>query len=73
MQLDKELGSKGLKADFTNPQKKIIQPADQSDITEAELEAAILTHKAIYTQPSIKEKLASFGLSLDELKNALEF
>lgn len=46
-QLDKELGKKGLIGDFSDPNKKIILPADDSDITEQELETAINKHKAI--------------------------
>lgn len=46
-QLDKELGSKGLIADFTDLQKKLIQPCAESNVTEAELEAAIKVHVAV--------------------------
>lgn len=45
-QLDKELGSKGLIADFNNPEAKIILPADESDVTELELQTAIDKHIA---------------------------
>ncbi len=46
-QLDKELGGQGLVADFNNPQEKLIKPADNSTVTETQLEAAIATHIAI--------------------------
>lgn len=51
-QLDKELGSKGLNGDFNDPENKIILPADGSDVTEAQLEAAIAVHIA---EPSEQE------------------
>jgi hypothetical protein len=46
-QLDKELGSKGLIADFNDLQKKLIKPSANSNVTEEELEAAIAVHIAI--------------------------
>ena len=52
-QLDKELGSQGLIADFNDPNNKIIKPADGSGITEAELEAAIEAHIAGPTQAEV--------------------
>jgi hypothetical protein len=71
-QLDKELGSKGLVADFNNVNNKLILPADESDITEVELEAAIAIHIALPNpEPTVAEKLASVGLSLEELRTAL--
>lgn len=45
-QLDKELGSQGLNGDFNDPKKKLIVPADNSTVTEAQLEAAIKAHVA---------------------------
>jgi hypothetical protein len=51
-QLDQELGSKGLVADFNDPNNKIIKPADNSTVTEAQLESAITAHIA---QPSEEE------------------
>ena len=71
-QLDKELGSQGLIADFNDPDKKLIKPADNSTITEAELKDAIEAHIALpEPQPTVEEKLASVGLSIDDLKTAL--
>jgi hypothetical protein len=71
LQLDQELGGKGLIADTNDEKNKLILPADNSDVTEAQLEAAIANHKAIFEVPTITEKLANAGISLDELKVAL--
>jgi len=46
-QLSRELGDKGLIADFNNPQEKLILPADGVELTEIELESAIAAHIAI--------------------------
>ena len=71
-QLDKELGSQGLIADFNDPDKKLIKPADNSTVTEAELKDAIEAHIALpEPQPTVEEKLASVGLNLGDLKTAL--
>ena len=72
-QLDKELNGKGLIAELDDDKKIIeIGLADGNDASEAELEAAIATHKAAtIAEPTIAEKLASVGLSIDELKAAL--
>jgi len=53
-QLTKELGGRGLIADFNDPENKLILPADDSGITEAELEAAIDAHIAGPTQEEIR-------------------
>jgi len=71
LQLDNELGSHGLIADFNDPDNKIIEAADGSPITEAQLEAGIKSHTAVFATPTIAEKLASVGLSVDDLKVAL--
>jgi hypothetical protein len=71
-QLDEELGGKGLIADFTDSNNKLIKTADGSDITEEQLEAAIVAHIALPSAgPTITEKLASVGLSIEELRTAL--
>lgn len=70
-QLDNELGGHGLVADFNDETKKIITVADNSPVTEVELAAAIDSHTAVFTEPTIIEKLASVGLSVDDLKAAL--
>lgn len=71
-QLDEELGGKGLIADFNDPAKKSIFPAENSTVTEAQLEAAIAVHVAApIAEPSLDEKLATVGLSINDLKAAL--
>jgi len=70
-QLDAELGNKGLIADLNDLSKKLILPAENSNVTEAQLEAAIAAHIAVFSQPSVEERLANAGLSLDDLKTAL--
>lgn len=63
IQLDQELGSQGLCADFNNPKKKIIVPAENSTVTEAELEAAIDAHVAGPTQEQIIKLNREQGLA----------
>jgi hypothetical protein len=71
-QLDEELGGQGLIADFNDSAKKVISIAEHSTVTEAQLEAAIAAHIAVaYPEPTVTEKLASVGLSIEELKAAL--
>jgi hypothetical protein len=71
-QLNKELGLKGLVFNLNDPENKIILPAENSGLTEAELEAAIDAHIALPSaEPTVAEKLASVGLSVDDLKAAL--
>lgn len=61
-QLDQELGGQGLVADFNDPKKKIIKIADNSTITEAELEAAINAHIAQPTADEIRVLNRAEGL-----------
>jgi hypothetical protein len=71
-QLDKELGSKGLNGDFNDPANKLILPTENSNVTEAQLEAAIAAHIALPdAEPTVADKLARVGLSVDEIKAAL--
>jgi hypothetical protein len=71
-QLDKELGSKGLIANFEDKKNKIIKPADQSNVSEEQLEAAIAAHVALpEAEPTLDQKLASVGLSIADLKTGL--
>lgn len=70
-QLDVELGRQGLIADLSDPKNKIITPADGSKLTEKQLEAGISAHVAVFEQPSINDKLASVGVTIDDLKSAL--
>ena len=74
-QLDQELGGQGLCADFNDPKKKIITIADNSTVTEEELEAAIANHIAGPTQEEIKllnrqagiVKLKELGFTEDQI------
>ena len=74
-QLDKELGSQGLSADFNDSKKKIITVADQSTVTEEQLEAAIATHIAGPTEQELRllnrqegmEKLKELGFTDDQI------
>jgi len=70
-QLDQELGGKGLIADLNDLKKKLILPAENSDVTEAQLETAISAHIAKFEVPSVADKLANVGLSIDDLRAAL--
>jgi len=74
-QLSKELSGKGLIADFNDPKKKLILPADGVELTEPELKSAIDAHIAI---DEVKLKatakaaiLDRIGLTADELKTIL--
>jgi hypothetical protein len=79
-QLDQELGGEGLCADFNDPKKKVIVPADNSKITEAELEAAIKAHVAKPTHDQITklnreqgmEKLKELGFTDDQISALLK-
>jgi hypothetical protein len=74
-QLDQELGGQGLCANFNDPKKKLIVPADNSTITEAELEAAIKNHVAGPTEQETKvlnreagiAKLKELGFTDDQI------
>lgn len=69
-QLDQELNAGGLNMESLNGEHTI--SAINGEITEAQLEAAIAAHVAVEDpQPTIAEKLASVGLSIDDLKAAL--
>ena len=71
-QLDQELGSKGLVANFNDPNNKIIKPADNSTVTETQLEAAIAAHIAIdeeATKAAAKAALlAQLGITAEQAK-----
>jgi hypothetical protein len=74
-QLDAELGSQGLVADFNDPDNQIIKPADNSTITEKELEDAIAAHIAGPTEEEITQlnreqglaKLKELGFTEDQI------
>ena len=74
-QLGKELDGKGLIADFNDPKKKLILPAEGVELTEAQLEAAIAAHVAIDEEKAqaakksaAEGKLAALGLTIDDLR-----
>jgi hypothetical protein len=62
-QLDKELGSQGLSADFNDDKKKIIITSDNSTVTDEELESAIAAHVAGPTQDEIIQLNREEGLA----------
>jgi hypothetical protein len=55
VQLDKELNSHGLICDFNDDKKKIIKAAENSPITEKEIEVAIDAHIANPTDQEIQQ------------------
>lgn len=71
-QLDKELGANGLVASMDNDNQVIaVGLASNSTITQEQLADGIKTHKAVFTEPTVAEKLQDAGISIDELKTAL--
>jgi hypothetical protein len=78
-QLDKELGFQGLVADFNDPENKIIKPADNSKVTEKQLEAAIEVHIAGPSNEEIRllnrqeglAKLKELGFTDDQISALL--
>ena len=78
-QLDKELGSHGLCADFNDPKKKIITIADNSPITEDELKTGIANHVAQPDQFTVRKlnreqgliKLKELGFTDDQISALL--
>jgi hypothetical protein len=75
VQLDNELGGQGLVANFEDLENKIIKPADNSTVTEAQLEAAIANHIAGPTEQEIRilnrqegiAKLKELGFTDDQI------
>jgi hypothetical protein len=78
-QLDKELGSQGLCGNFNDPKKKVIVQADNSTITDIELDAAIKAHVAKPTQDEVIKlnreqglaKLKELGFTDDQISALL--
>ena len=74
-QLDQELGGQGLCGDFNDPKKKLIVPAENSTVTETELDAAIKAHVAGPTQQETRMlnrqegvlKLKELGFTDDQI------
>ena len=62
-QLDQELGGQGLCANFNDFTNKVIKPADNSTVTEAQLEAAIAAHTAGPTKDEITRLNKEEGLA----------
>lgn len=62
-QLDSELGSQGLVADFNDANHKVIKPADNSTVTEAQLESAITAHVAGPTRAQVTQLNREQGLA----------
>jgi len=75
-QLDQELGGHGLVANFNDENEKLILPADNSPVTEKELEAAIKAHVAQPTQEEVVHlnyeqgvaKLKELGFTDEQIK-----
>ena len=78
-QLNKELGGQGLCANFNDPKKKVIMPADNSTVTEGELKAGIDAHVAQPTKEEIVTlnreqgiaKLEELGFTEDQISALL--
>jgi len=74
-QLSKELGNKGLIADFNDSKKKLISPADGVELTDDELKEAIAAHVAVDEKAELNAKRQAIadriGLTADELKTIL--
>ena len=71
-QLDKELNGQGLVAPVDENLNVIaVGLAENNFATYEELQVAINNHIAVFTEPTVAEKLASVGLSIEELKAAL--
>lgn len=74
-QLDEELGSYGLVANFEDENNKIIKPADNSKVTEKELEDAITAHVAKPSEVEVielnreegKKKLIELGFTAEQI------
>jgi hypothetical protein len=71
-QLDQELNGKGLNS-VLDENGTIIEVTltENNDATEAELKSAVDAHVAKFDEPTVAEKLASVGLSIEDLKAAL--
>jgi hypothetical protein len=71
-QLDQELNGKGLNGVLDDKGVLVeVSLTEHNDATQAELKAAIDAHIAQFPEPTVQEKLALVGLSVDDLKQAL--
>jgi len=75
VQLDKELGSKGLIADFNDATNKLILAAEGSNVTDEQLQAAIASHIAVddyaVCEAAKAALLVKIGITADELQTLL--
>jgi hypothetical protein len=79
LQLDQELGGQGLCADFNDPKKKLIVPANNSTVTEEELDEAIKKHVAQPDEVEVRQlnreqglaKLKELGFTDDQISALL--
>lgn len=69
LQLANELKAAKIAVDFHAQDGQLIFDADAAQ--ESKIKAVLDAHVAIFSEPTVAEKLASVGLSLDELKAAL--
>jgi len=71
-QLDKELNGQGLIGSVDeNLNILAVGLAEHNSATYEELQVVIDNHIAVFTKLTLAEKLASVGLNLDDLKEAL--
>jgi len=71
-QLDKEINGLGLIGAVDEDLNIIaVGLAENNTATIAQLESAIDNHVAVFTELTIDDKLASLGLTIDDLKAAL--
>lgn len=71
-QLDQELNGQGLVGSVDeNLNIMFIGLAENNSASYEDLQAAIDNHVAVFAQPTIADKLASVGLSIEELRAAI--
>jgi len=71
-QLDQELNGEGLIASVDENREIIaVALAENNSATQEQLQVALDAHVAIFSEPTLEEKLTTVGLSLSELKTAL--
>ena len=67
-QLTKELGGKGLVADFTDESNKVILPADGVTLTDKQLSDAIAAHTPEDASAAKAALLTKLGITAEEAK-----
>jgi hypothetical protein len=71
-QLDNELNGMGLNCTNDDTGNLIsISLTENNTASQAQLQSAIDSHLAVFKQPTIIDKLASVGLSIEDLRAAL--